>query len=308
MFSIIGQIIWLWANSKWPQFLRFSLIRYLQLLYPVESPLRVRKRIRQMTSFADPNVSTTRKPPHDYAPLIRTGNMAGPGETNWILSGQLLCGGHPGVVSNSNLVKNLESILQEDINLFVCLQEELSTDGHVHIASGGIAGANLVRKRNAYGLRYASSCGPYLSEAKLVAGRLRQSHHLYQEQQPSIHFMHFPITEANEAIASDGDTTACVQRILSAIAAGDRVYLHCSDGNGRTGTIAALVLGVIHGLSSSESLTLVDMYRTHRRGIQGLAVETHQQKALVHRLLSNTEWRDMMCDVVPKTAAATAPR
>jgi protein-tyrosine phosphatase len=236
------------------------------------------------------------KPIGNFANLIRVGNMVGPGETNWVMMGQLLVGGHPGLVSQSNLVRNLEGILKEDINLFVCLQSEFSTNQDVHINSAKTAGSNLIRKRNAYGLRYMSSCGPYLSDAKLVAGRLLKN-------QNTINFMHYPIPEANDAVATDSEATAVTARVLSAIMAGDRVYLHCSDGNGRAGTIASLLLGIVHGLSSSEAMTLVDMYRTHRRGIQGLSLETHQQKAQVHRLLSNLEWRKMMCATNPCSAA-----
>ena len=252
-----------------------------------------------MASFADQEGDSTPRPAGDFSPLIREGNMAGPGETNWILSGQLLVGGHPGLVSKSSQARNLEGILKEDINLFVCLQEELSGQDEANINSARSAGSNLVRKRNAYGLRYMSSCGPYLTDAKIVATRLRKSPN-------SIHFMHYPIKEANDAVCSDSDATATATRIIAAIAAGDRVYLQCSNGNGRSGTISALVLGIVHGLSSSEALTLVDTYRTHRHGIQGLAVETHQQRAQIHRLLSNTDWRNMVCTTTPKSASNSA--
>ena len=252
-----------------------------------------------MSSFLDSSDADRQalpKPQGDFAPLARTGNMAGPGETNWILNGQLLVGGHPGLVSKTNLIRNLEGILKEDINLFFCLQDELSANGDANPNSASSAGSNLIRKRNAYGLRFMSSCGPYLSDAKLVAGRLRKSPN-------SINFMHHPVAEANDAVASDTEATATAARVLSAIMAGDRIYLHCSDGNGRAGTVAALVLGIVHGLSSSEAMTMVDMYRTHRHGIQGLSLETHQQKAQVHRLLSNLEWRTTMCSTFPKSAA-----
>jgi Ca2+-binding EF-hand superfamily protein/protein-tyrosine phosphatase len=254
-----------------------------------------------MASFAEETTTQMITPAGDFAPLIRTGNMIGPEETNWILSGQLLCGPHPGLVSKTNLIRNLESIIKEDVNLFVCLQEEMSSEGDAHINSARSAGSNLIRPRNAYGLRYMSSCGPYLADAKLVANRLHKSAN-------AIHFMHFPIPEANDAVTSDSEVTKITQRILAAIMAGDRIYLHCSNGNGRSGTIGALLLGIIHGLSSSEALTLVDMYRTHRRGIQGIAVETHQQKAQVHRLLSNVEWRTMICTTKPRSASSSQSR
>ena len=185
-------------------------------------------------------------------------------------------------------------ILQDGVNLFVCLQEELSTSVKVGSSSSsssssgsGRAGADLNRPRNAYGLRFMTACQPYISDAKLVAGRMGLD-------LDEIQFMHFPIPEANNAVAIDSDTTRAVRRIVSAIAAGDRVYMHCSNGDGRTGTVAALILGAVYGISSSEALSLVQQYRDMRAGIQGLAVETHQQRAQVHRLLKSEDWREMV--------------
>jgi Ca2+-binding EF-hand superfamily protein len=216
--------------------------------------------------------------------------MRGPTQTHWAIRGQLLVGGHPGLVSQAQLTTNLGHILKEGINLFVCLQEELSTSVKVgSSSSSGLAraGADLNRPRNAYGLRFMTACQPYISDAKLVAGRMG----IDIEE---IQFMHFPIPEANDAVAIDSDVTRAVRRIVSAIAAGDRVYMHCSNGDGRTGTVAALILGVVYGISSSEALSLVQQYRDMRAGIQGLAVETHQQRAQVHRLLKSNDWRDMV--------------
>ena len=53
------------------------------------------------------------KPIGDFANLIRVGNMVGPGETNWVMMGQLLVGGHPGLVSQSNLVRKTERKMEE---------------------------------------------------------------------------------------------------------------------------------------------------------------------------------------------------
>ncbi len=260
-----------------------------------------------MASFLNPPAPAPAANPAmpGFTPLARAGtSMTGPCETNWVVRGQLLVGGHPGLLSQAALARNLECILGEDVNLFVCLQEELSDDGShgSRINSTQAAGADLMRQRNAYGLRYMTACRPYMNDAKHIAARGRKD-------PSSLQFMHFPVSEANGAVAVDSDVTRCVQRVIAAMSAGDRVYMHCSDGNGRTGTVAALVLGVVYGLASSEALALAQAYRESRRGLQGgLAVESHQQRSQVHRLLSNPQWRQMVAATAPMPAAASGSR
>ena len=42
---------------------------------------------------------------------------------------------------------------------------------------------------------------------------------------------------------------------MSYLHAGEIVYLHCSEGNGRSGVIAAVILGIVYDLGAVEALS-----------------------------------------------------
>jgi len=64
-------------------------------------------------------------------------------------------------------------------------------------------------------------------------------------------------------------------------AAGELLYVHCGDGNGRTGTLVAVLLGLAHGISSAEALDLAQRSRNDRHSVGGSAPETQEQRSQV---------------------------
>ena len=126
-------------------------------------------------------------------------SMAGPGETNWVVKGHVLCGPHPGRLSTTDLVKNLTTLLRAGVTTFVCLQDEMPTGAspaasggggggggdapHSTTAggaggAGGAAGVSSAPKRTSYGIRVGRKDGrPYFDDAKVIAraGRLPQA-------------------------------------------------------------------------------------------------------------------------------------
>ena len=57
--------------------------------------------------------------------------------------------------------------------------------------------------------------------------------------------------------------------------------MHCGDGNGRTGTVVAVLLGLVHGISSAEALDLAQRSRNDRFSVGGSAPETQEQRSQV---------------------------
>ena len=53
------------------------------------------------------------------------------------------------------------------------------------------------------------------------------------------------------------------------------------SGNGRSGTIGALLIGLAHGLGPVESLELAQKARNDRPGSRGPCPETHEQRMQV---------------------------
>lgn len=90
-------------------------------------------------------------------------------------------------------------------------------------------------------------------------------------------------------VISDAKLKPFIVDLVSHLKAGENLYIHCSNGNGRTGTVAAILLGVLYGLSSSDALDLSQRFRNHRVGTQGCMPDTHEQKMQVHRLLADAD-------------------
>ena len=125
----------------------------------------------------------------------------------------------------------------------------------------------------------------YLPDAQALvdAGSLPQS------GGPPLSFMHLPVPSVGGGVAPDTDVRKLVLTLTSAMKAGEVLYLHCDSGDGRSGAIAAVLLGAVLGLASSEALRLVQRARDDRPGAAGRAPETHEQSSQVHRLLADGE-------------------
>lgn len=77
-------------------------------------------------------------------------------------------------------------------------------------------------------------------------------------------FVSFPIPDGN--IVSDSDVSSFVAGDLSSrIERGEVLYIHCWGGHGRTGTVVALLLCYLYGLTADEALKLTQLYHTCRR-------------------------------------------
>jgi Ca2+-binding EF-hand superfamily protein len=104
-------------------------------------------------------------------------------------------------------------------------------------------------------------------------------------------YLRLPIPEGATSICDDRQLMGFVESLVSHIKADDGMYMHCDDGNGRTGTVASILLGVLYGLGSSEAMETVLRFRNQRSsGQKGDSPETHEQKMQVHRILQDRGW------------------
>mmetsp|Transcript_170758 Transcript_170758/g.414912 ORF Transcript_170758/g.414912 Transcript_170758/m.414912 type:complete len:704 (-) Transcript_170758:99-2210(-) len=221
-------------------------------------------------------------------------SMEGPGQTNWVIKGRVLMGAHPYTVSTTELVRNLRDILSAGVTTFVCLQAEMPSPmvSASHPAVGGTPGVT-----GASGA--VVTARPYFADAKIV-----QQHGDFPFKGP-LSYVHIPIPESAGGVIPDKDLVPQVLDLVSFLKAGEVLYLHCSDGNGRSGTVAALLLGLAYSLSSSETLDTLQRYRESRLGTAGSTPDSHEQKMQVHRLLGDAKLREALASVPSKRSMET---
>ncbi len=228
-------------------------------------------------------------PPH------RMESMRGPAFSNWIIRGHVLQGPHPanGAASADATVRVLRELLEAGVTTFVCLQDEMptktGTSSGAGAASGTRYGAPSARFRSSYGSGNVVSAKPYLDQAQMVADAAGLPQAAEGRQ---LSFIHVPIRDADGGIAPDAVLKRLVADLTAHIRAGEVLYLHCGDGNGRSGAVAAALLGCAYGMSSSEAIDAVQRSRNHRAGAKGLSPESHEQKMQTHRVLGDSSFRE----------------
>ena len=158
-------------------------------------------------------------------------------DASWLIPGYVLCGSYPGAspgrASDNGL---LQQVRAAGVSTFVCLQDELPPQDAPWPADGV----------------------PNLSDrAKWAPGNFS----CYRSQAgPDANFLHIPLPDRSVAESLDAlDDIVCSLR--TRIEAGEKLYLHCWGGRGRTGLIAACLLGALYGdLDAEQALERVQCY------------------------------------------------
>ena len=87
----------------------------------------------------------------------------------------------------------------------------------------------------------------------------------YERQLPSNKtYINEPIPDMN--IISDDKIRVLCERIVIRIRNGDKVYIHCTGGHGRTGTVAAIVLYMLYKLSIQQIFDYLQYSHDQRIG------------------------------------------
>jgi len=151
------------------------------------------------------------------------------------------------------------------ITTFVCLQSEFSID---------------VPERE---WRAGRALRPYIHDAQRV---LRMAHETGYAaiRQRKIDFLHLPIDDGG--VTSDAAMDKLAEDCIARVRRGERLYIHCWGGHGRTGTLVAVMLGRIYGISYAAALHCTQTFHDSRRFPQGVrSPSTAMQRAQVRRLL-----------------------
>ncbi|GLC33288.1 hypothetical protein PLESTB_000350300 [Pleodorina starrii] len=201
-------------------------------------------------------------------PKLPAKEMAGPTPwSNWALPGRVIAGAYPASLDDAETEKILTTMLELGINTFVCLQAEVNINTPEHAWRAG------------HGLR------PYIKDAQKILSKAHEQGNPKITQQ-KIDFLHLPIIDGNVTTDSAMNRLAedCMERILR----GERLYIHCWGGHGRTGTLVAILLGRLYGLPYTNALRYTQAFHDSRVYPQGVrSPQTPVQRAQVRRLLAS---------------------
>ncbi|KAG2441085.1 hypothetical protein HXX76_003938 [Chlamydomonas incerta] len=180
-------------------------------------------------------------------------------------------------------------MLELGINTFVCLQAEVNINTPEHAWRAG------------HGLR------PYIKDAQKILSKAHEQGNPKITQQ-KIDFLHLPIIDGNVTTDSAMNRLAedCMERILR----GERLYIHCWGGHGRTGTLVAILLGRLYGLPYTNALRYTQAFHDARVYPQGVrSPQTPVQRAQVRRLLASQSAGSIStpASISPAAARGVAP-
>jgi hypothetical protein len=194
---------------------------------------------------------------------------------NWLIPGRVMCGHYPGSCPSRPAERAaVEERMQHlrgigGVNTFVCLQHELLPQDS-HWPDEGIPKGESLSER----AKWSTANFLNYKEAADASGG-----------GATAKFAHFGMEDMSVADSLDElDSVVCdlAQRVHD----GDVLYLHCWGGRGRTGLVAACLLGALYPeLSAEQGLERVQRYYALRQqdsyGIVKTSPETDEQRQQV---------------------------
>lgn len=185
---------------------------------------------------------------------------------NWVIPGQLMCGPFPGLdginyPDEISTVNNLNGIMADGINTFICLQEEISVQD-------GTPGT--------------------LQESLRWAFPKFCNYSYFLQNATNIEYRHFPMKD--QTTPNSTDFLLYINYILELLMRGRKVFIHCAGGHGRTGVYVAVLLALIYNITVEDALLRTQMYHNSRiendkrQTHHVLSPSTREQKAFVRQM------------------------
>jgi len=188
-------------------------------------------------------------------------------ESNKVID-RLYAGCFPGDANDKINETNLVKLLNDGFTAFVCMQKELRLDS-----------------REEEWRVWNTTVRPYIVDIRNML-KYRHLHPDLNESVPSeIIFEHFPIQDLKTT--SDEDTLKAAKRVVELLEQGEKVYLHCWGGHGRTGVIVCLVLHLIYKISAQEAIRFCELVHSQRVAqIDVRSPQTDMQREQVRRIIT----------------------
>lgn len=200
-------------------------------------------------------------------PKLPAKEMAGPTPwSNWVIPSRVIAGAYPASLDDAETERILTLLLELGVNTFVCLQAEVNINTPEHAWRSG------------HGLR------PYIKDAQKILSKAHETQNPRITQQ-KIDFLHLPIIDGN--VTTDSAMNRLVDDCCERVLKGEKLYIHCWGGHGRTGTLVAVMLGRLYNLPYTTALRYTQAFHDSRVYPQGVrSPQTPVQRAQVRRLLT----------------------
>ena len=195
-------------------------------------------------------------------PKLPAKEMAGPTPwSNWVIPGRVLAGAYPASLDDAETERILTTLLELGVNTFVCLQAEVNINTPEHAW------------RAQHGLR------PYIKDAQKILSKAHETGNPKITQQ-KIDFLHLPIIDGN--VTTDSAMNRLAEDVMERVLKGEKLYIHCWGGHGRTGTLVAVMLGRLFNMAYTTALRYTQAFHDARVYPQGVrSPQTPVQRAQV---------------------------
>jgi hypothetical protein len=178
----------------------------------------------------------------------RNANYTGPtSESNWVIKPNLLVGAYPNAPGEyPNTPRNIletneiqEKILNEGITTFISLNAEYGTSDEF----------------TAYATDTENDIQLYGTNGiKKIAEKL-------SKEEPK--FKLFPIIDMNEA-TDDNKLLEFCENLKQKLCDGEKLYIHCRGGHGRTGTVVAILLYILYNIEPTDAFNYIQFAHDQR--------------------------------------------
>jgi len=100
----------------------------------------------------------------------------------------------------------------------------------------------------------------------------------------------------DSGVTKDECVVALLEKMTELLKAGEKIYIHCWGGHGRTGTIIACLLGYLYPIEPDCALHLTSVYHQLRLSCRGASPQAPSQFDQVRRIVSQFRLRDKKLD------------
>mmetsp|Transcript_7093 Transcript_7093/g.8180 ORF Transcript_7093/g.8180 Transcript_7093/m.8180 type:complete len:397 (-) Transcript_7093:465-1655(-) len=193
--------------------------------------------------------------------------MRGPTDwSNWVIKGRVMAGGYPCCLDDAENDKLLRMLLcRYGIDTFVCLQSEVNLNVPPEVWRAGKAPR------------------PYIHDARNIIADLIKRKKTRPDRK--VDFLHLPIPDGG--ITTDAAMAALSEDVIARVLKGERMYIHCWGGHGRTGTLVGIMLGRLYNLGAVAAIRLTQQYHDSRVNPQQMrSPATAMQRTQVKRILN----------------------